>query len=148
MAVKLFVGGLAWATTEQSLYDTFSAFGQVESAIVIKDRETGRSRGFGFVTYESDEEAQAAIDALNERELDGRNIKVDRAADRGDRPPRQSFRPRGGYEGGNGGYSSNDRDSSQYPSYRESNFQQRSYQSGGNGGSGSGYNDYQQGGGY
>ncbi|KAF7723930.1 hypothetical protein EC973_001502 [Apophysomyces ossiformis] len=102
MSVKLFVGGLAWATNDDNLYEAFSAYGTVVQASVIKDRETGRSRGFGFVTYDSPDDADRAIEAMNNQELDGRNIKVDRAAERQERP-RQQFRPRNDY-GGNGGY--------------------------------------------
>ncbi|KAI8619450.1 hypothetical protein BC830DRAFT_776999 [Chytriomyces sp. MP71] len=79
---KLFVGNLSWGTTDDSLHQAFSQFGQVQDTIVLKDRETGRSRGFGFVTMESADEAQAAIDAMNEQELDGRTIRVNIANDR------------------------------------------------------------------
>ncbi|KAL0090003.1 hypothetical protein J3Q64DRAFT_1627806, partial [Phycomyces blakesleeanus] len=94
MAAKLYVGNLSWNTTDDTLREAFSAYGTVESSIVMRDRDTGRSRGFGFVTYSSDSEAQAAIDALNEQELDGRRIKVNMASARG-----------GGGGGGGGGYS-------------------------------------------
>ncbi|KAI8622660.1 hypothetical protein BC830DRAFT_1056224, partial [Chytriomyces sp. MP71] len=89
---QLFVGNLSWGTTDDSLHQAFSQFGQVQDTIVLKDRETGRSRGFGFVTMESADEAQAAIDAMNEQELDGRTIRVNIANDRpaGDRPPRDN----------------------------------------------------------
>ncbi|KAJ5155328.1 hypothetical protein N7492_008131 [Penicillium capsulatum] len=82
MSSKLFVGGLAWATTDDSLRDAFSEFGQVLDAVVLKDRESGRSRGFGFVTFSSPEEANAAIDGLNEQELDGRRVRVQAATER------------------------------------------------------------------
>ncbi|KAI8371511.1 uncharacterized protein BYT42DRAFT_71038 [Radiomyces spectabilis] len=104
--VKLFVGGLSWGTNDQSLYDAFAQFGEVQSANVILDRDTGRSRGFGFVSYNTEEEATAAVENMDGQELDGRRIKVDRATDRGDRPPRRDFggnRGRGGYGGGYGG---------------------------------------------
>ncbi|OAD70222.1 hypothetical protein PHYBLDRAFT_95547, partial [Phycomyces blakesleeanus NRRL 1555(-)] len=78
----LYVGNLSWNTTDDTLREAFSAYGTVESSIVMRDRDTGRSRGFGFVTYSSDSEAQAAIDALNEQELDGRRIKVNMASAR------------------------------------------------------------------
>ncbi|CAI7632316.1 unnamed protein product [Penicillium manginii] len=78
MSSKLFVGGLAWATTDDSLRGAFSEFGN----IVLKDRETGRSRGFGFVTLSSPDEANAAVDAMNEQELDGRRIRVQVATER------------------------------------------------------------------
>ncbi|KAJ3013681.1 UNVERIFIED_CONTAM: hypothetical protein HDU68_000587 [Siphonaria sp. JEL0065] len=99
-----------WGTTDDSLTQAFSQYGNVTDSIVLKDRETGRSRGFGFVTMESAEEAQAAIDALNEQEIDGRTVRVNIANDRpaGDRPPRGDFGGnRGGYRGGRGGYGGN-----------------------------------------
>jgi len=83
MPQKLFIGGLAWATDDYSLRQRFEEFGQVEDAVVIKDRETGRSRGFGFVTFSSEAEADAAIQEVNDTELDGRRIRVDKASDRG-----------------------------------------------------------------
>lgn len=79
---KLFVGSLAWATTDQGLIDFFSAAGTVEDAFVLKERETGRSRGCGFVTMSSAEEAQKAIEELNGKELDGREINVNMAKPR------------------------------------------------------------------
>ncbi len=82
MATKLFVGSLAWATTDDSLKAHFDAIAPVVSARVITDRETGRSRGFGFVEYESDDAAKTAIEKLNDSELDGRNITVNEARPR------------------------------------------------------------------
>jgi RNA recognition motif-containing protein len=79
---KLFIGGLPFSTTDDELSDGFSQFGNVKSAKVITDRETGRSRGFGFVEYESDEEAQAAIDGLDNKEFGGRTIHVSVARER------------------------------------------------------------------
>lgn len=79
MANKLFVGSLAWATTDDSLKDFFATAGTVVSAVVIKDRETNRSKGFGFVEMSTDDEAKAAIDQLNNKELDGRPIVVSEA---------------------------------------------------------------------
>jgi RNA recognition motif-containing protein len=79
MATKLYIGGLAWATDDQSLEAFFAQAGTVASAKVITDRETGRSRGFGFVEMSSDEEAQNAISRLNGVELDGRAISVSEA---------------------------------------------------------------------
>lgn len=76
---KLFVGSLAWGTTDESLRDHFAACGNVVSAKVITDRESGRSKGFGFVEFETDAEAAAAIDKLNGSELDGRPIAVSEA---------------------------------------------------------------------
>ena len=86
MATKLFVGSLAWATTDDSLKDFFSAVGTVVSANVIVDRDTNRSKGFGFVEMSSDEEAKKAVDELNGKELDGRPIVVNEARPREERP--------------------------------------------------------------
>ncbi len=79
MSKKLFVGGLSWGTDDSSLESTFAAFGTVSEAKVITDRETGRSRGFGFVTFDAADSADAAIAALDGTELDGRSIKVNEA---------------------------------------------------------------------
>lgn len=76
MAKKLFVGGLAWATTTDGLRRAFESFGNVTDAKVILDRETKRSRGFGFVTFDDDNAADQAIAAMNGTELDGRKIQV------------------------------------------------------------------------
>jgi len=77
MSKKLFVGSLSWNTDDRGLRDAFSPHGEVTEATVIADRDTGRSRGFGFVTFADDESADKAIAALNQSELDGRTIKVD-----------------------------------------------------------------------
>ncbi len=98
MATKLFIGSLAWATTDDSLKDFFAAVGTVVSANVIMDRETNRSKGFGFVEMSSDEEAKAAVDQLNGKDLDGRAIVVSEARPREERP-----RGGGDYGGGGGG---------------------------------------------
>ena len=93
---KLYVGGLPYSVTDGTLQELFAAHGTVESATVIMDRMTSRSKGFGFVEMSSQEEAQAAIDKLNGTDLEGRNITVNEAK------PRQ---PRtGGGGGGGGGY--------------------------------------------
>lgn len=86
MATKLFVGSLAWATNDDSLKDFFSAAGTVASANVIMDRESGRSKGFGFVEMSSDEEAKKAVEELNGKELDGRPVVVNEARPRAERP--------------------------------------------------------------
>ena len=99
MATKLFVGSLAWATNDDSLKDFFAAAGTVVSANVIMDRETNRSKGFGFVEMSSDEEAKAAVDQLNGKDLDGRAIVVSEARPREDRPRGGGG---GGYNGGGG----------------------------------------------
>lgn len=76
MATKLFVGSLPWAIRDEELKELFSQHGTVESASVVTDRATGRSRGFGFVEMSTEEEAQAAIEALHESEVEGRTIVV------------------------------------------------------------------------
>ncbi|KAK4648811.1 uncharacterized protein QC761_113615 [Podospora bellae-mahoneyi] len=92
---KLFIGGLAWHTEEATLRQKFEEFGVVEEAVVVKDRDTGRSRGFGFVRYTNPDDAQKAISAMNNIEFDGRQIRVDKASDTG---------PRGGGRGGPPGF--------------------------------------------
>lgn len=82
MATKLFVGSLSWGVKDDDLKDFFSSAGTVVSANVITDRDTGRSKGFGFVEMSSDEEAQQAIKELNGKELDGRAIAVNEARPR------------------------------------------------------------------
>lgn len=82
MAFKLFVGGLPFSTTDDELQAAFADFGTVASAKVITDRETGRSRGFGFVEFDSDDEGKAAIDGLDGKELGGRTIHVSQARER------------------------------------------------------------------
>ncbi len=79
---KLFVGGLPFSTTDDELKEGFSQFGNVSSAKVITDRETGRSRGFGFVEFESEEEGKAAIEGLDNKEFGGRTIHVSEARER------------------------------------------------------------------
>jgi cold-inducible RNA-binding protein len=99
MSKKLFVGGLSWGTTDDGLHGAFSQFGEIVEAKVITDRETGRSRGFGFVTFSSDDSATKAISEMDGVELEGRTIKVNEAEDK----PRPSGGGRGGYGGGGGG---------------------------------------------
>ena len=96
MAKKLYVGGLSYDTTEGTLKEKFSEAGTVESATVIMDRMSGRSKGFGFVEMSTDEEAQKAIEMFNGKEIDGRSVTVNEA-----RP--MEARPRGGGGGGFGG---------------------------------------------
>jgi len=95
---KLFIGGLAWHTDENALRQKFEEFGAVEEAVVVKDRDTGRSRGFGFVRYGQEADAEAAITAMNNIEFDGRTIRVDKASERG-----AGGGGGGGYGGGRGG---------------------------------------------
>ncbi|KAJ8485408.1 hypothetical protein OPV22_017893 [Ensete ventricosum] len=92
---KVFVGGLSYGTDDQSLRETFTNFGEVVEARVIMDRETGRSRGFGFVTFTSNEEASAAISGMDEKDLHGRMVRVNYAAER-------TGGYRGGFHGGGG----------------------------------------------
>jgi len=89
MAKKLFVGGLSYETTEATLKETFSQAGTVESATVIVDKMSGRSKGFGFVEMSSEEEAKKAIEMLNGKEIDGKNVTVNEAKPLEARPPRR-----------------------------------------------------------
>ena len=82
MSNKIFVGGLSWGTNEDGLRDSFSRFGEITDAKVITDRATGRSRGFGFVTFEETNSVTDAVTSMNEVELDGRVIKVTEAIDK------------------------------------------------------------------
>jgi len=95
MGNKLYVGNLSFNTTEADLKDAFSAHGNVAEAVLVMDRESGRPRGFGFVTMSTDEEAQQAINGLNGQQLDGRPLTVNEAKPREARP--------GGGGGGGGG---------------------------------------------
>ena len=95
MSKKLFVGSLSWNTGDDQLHQAFAQFGEVTEAKVISDRDTGRSRGFGFVTFADDDAADKAIAAMNNTELDGRTIRVDVAQDK-----RRDDR---GFGGGGGG---------------------------------------------
>jgi RNA recognition motif-containing protein len=88
MAKKLYVGGLPYSTTDSELSEAFAKAGSVESATVIVDRMTGRSKGFGFVEMSSDDEAQAAIDMWNSKDFGGRTLTVDVARPMTDRPAR------------------------------------------------------------
>ncbi len=108
MGTKLYCGNLSFNVSSSDLEQLFSQFGSVESAQVIADRETGRSKGFGFVEMASEDEAQAAINGLNETEHDGRALTVNEARPREDRGGRGG----GGYGGGQrgGGYGGGQRD--------------------------------------
>ncbi len=103
MAKKLFVGGIPWATTSDDLQTLFSAHGTVSSATVISDKMTGRSRGFGFVEFANDAEADAAAAALNNTDYNGRTLVVKEARPLEDRPKRDFGGSRGGFGGGRGG---------------------------------------------
>lgn len=85
MAKKLYVGGLAYSVTEQELEALFAEHGKVTSAVIIKDRDSGQSKGFGFVEMEDDKAAQNAIQALNGKEISGRSIMVNEARPQEDR---------------------------------------------------------------
>ncbi|MGD9590070.1 MAG: RNA recognition motif domain-containing protein [Pyrinomonadaceae bacterium] len=91
MSTKLYVGNLSFNTSAQDLEATFGEFGSVTSANVIEDRETGRSRGFGFVEMSTSEEAKSAIASLDGKEVDGRNLKVNEAKAREDRGGRNRY---------------------------------------------------------
>ena len=102
MGRKLYVGNLSYSVRDSDLQDLFAAHGTVDSAQVIMDRDTGRSKGFGFVEMSSDQEAQAAISALNGKEVEGRNLTVNEARPR-EEGGGGGGRGRGGYGGGGGG---------------------------------------------
>ncbi len=99
MAKKLYVGGLSYNTTEATLRDTFAACGTVETAVIIIDKMTNRSKGFGFVEMSTEDEAKKAIDTINGTELDGRTLTVNEAKPMEPRAPRTG----GGFGGGNRG---------------------------------------------
>ena len=140
--MKLFVARLSSSITEENLSELFSAFGEVLSSKVVMDRETGNSKGFGFIEMPNDEEANAAIAALNETELDGKNIVVKEANPPQERPRRDFNRGGGGgfNRGGGGGFSRGGGDR------RERNFRSNDRREGG-GGYGGRSNDRRGGGG-
>ena len=96
MAKKLYVGNLSYSTTSDSLKAGFGAAGSVSDAVVLMDKMTGRSRGFGFVTME-DADADKAISMFDGKDFEGRNIKVNEAKPMEERPPRRDFGPRRSY---------------------------------------------------
>jgi len=102
MSMKLYVGNLAFQTSSDDLQQLFAQAGTVESASVVEDRDTGRSRGFGFVEMASKEEGEAAITQFNGKEFNGRNLTVNEARPREDRGNRGGG-GRGGFGGGRGG---------------------------------------------
>lgn len=87
--MNIYVGNLPYAITEDDLNDAFSEFGEVASVSIIKDKFSGQSKGFGFVEMPNDNEAEEAIEALNERDLKGRNLRVNQAKPREERPQRR-----------------------------------------------------------
>jgi RNA recognition motif-containing protein len=105
MGMRLYVGNLAYSTTSETLEQLFSEFGSVKSAQVVMDRETNRSKGFGFVEMNETSEAQAAIEALNQKQVDGRTLTVNEARPREDRGGGGGggYGGRGGGGGGGGG---------------------------------------------
>lgn len=112
MAKKLYIGSLSYDTTDESLRNAFAQAGAVESASVLMDKMSGRSRGFGFVEMANDEDAQKAIEMWNGKELDGRTIIVNEARPMTDRPARSGGfgGGRGGFGGGRGGFGGGHRD--------------------------------------
>jgi len=104
MATKLYVGGLPYSTQEDALKEHFAQAGSVTSAVIIMDKMSGRSKGFGFVEMSNDAEAQNAISMFNGQEFDGRKLTVNEARPMEARPPRT-----GGFGGGNGGYGGGNR---------------------------------------
>jgi len=122
--MKLYVGNLSFQTTEGALEELFTQFGTVTETMLVMDRMTHRPRGFGFVTMSTPEEAHKAIEALNGKNIDGRNLVVNEARPKEDRPPRRDFG--GGSGGGGGGRGDGGR---------------RSYGGGGGKGGGGGYRD-------
>lgn len=105
MGKKIFVGGLSWNTNDDTLRNAFESYGNVDEAKVIQDRDTGRSRGFGFVTFSDTDGAQKAISAMDGKELDGRTIKVNEAEDKPRGGGGGGGGNRGGFGGGGGGSS-------------------------------------------
>ncbi len=102
MATKLYVGGLPYSTQEDALREYFSQAGEVTSAVIIMDKMSGRSKGFGFVEMANDADAQKAISMFNDQEFEGRKLTVNEARPMEARPPRTGGNG-GGYGGGNGG---------------------------------------------
>ena len=108
MATKLYVGGLPYSTQEDALKELFAQAGSVTSAVIIMDKMSGRSKGFGFVEMSTDEEAQKAVSMFNGQEFEGRKLTVNEARPMEARPPRTGGN--GGYGGGsNGGYGGGNR---------------------------------------
>ena len=99
MGNKIFVGGLNWDATDDDLRETFGECGAITDAVIVNDRDTGRSRGFGFVTYSSDEEAKAAVEKFDGQDFMGRKLTVNEARQREERGDGGG----GGYGGGGGG---------------------------------------------
>jgi cold-inducible RNA-binding protein len=105
--MKLYVGNLAFGMTEDELHELFAAYGTPDSVKIVTDRDTGRSKGFGFVEFSNDEEAKSAMSALNGKEIQGRSLTVNEARPR---PEGGGGGGRGGFGGGGGGYRGGRRD--------------------------------------
>lgn len=90
--MKVYVGNLPFSFGSEKLKEIFSSYGEIEEAIVISDKFSGRSKGFGFVTFSKDEDAKKAIAEMNEKEVEGRSLKVNEAKPMEDRPPRREGR--------------------------------------------------------
>ena len=103
MATKLYVGGLPYSTQEDALKELFAQAGNVTSAVIIMDKMSGRSKGFGFVEMSTDEEAQSAVSMFNGQEFEGRKLTVNEARPMEARPPRTGGYSSGGNGGGYGG---------------------------------------------
>lgn len=111
MTNKIYVGNLSYRTAEDQLAQNFAKFGQISSTVIVIDRATNRSKGFGFITFESDNAAQQAVQEMNGKEIDGRTVKVSIAKPPKEREPgsgggggsRSGGRPGGGFGGGGGG---------------------------------------------
>ncbi|HRP32558.1 MAG TPA: RNA-binding protein [Agriterribacter sp.] len=119
--MNLYVGNLSWTMTEDELRNLFEQYGTVNSIKIVKDRESGRSKGFGFVEMENDTEAQNALSSLYDQEIMGRKIVINEAQERPAKPSGGGFKKRsfggggGGYnKGGGGGYRDRDRDRGGY----------------------------------
>ena len=112
MATKLYVGGLPYSTQEDALKELFAQAGSVVSAVIIMDKMSGRSKGFGFVEMSNDEEAQKAISMFNDQEFEGRKLTVNEARPMEARPPRTGGN--GGYGNSNGGYGGGNRGRREY----------------------------------
>ncbi|CAA3032566.1 glycine-rich RNA-binding GRP1A-like [Olea europaea subsp. europaea] len=144
---RCFVGGLAWSTSNESLEQAFSQFGVVVDSKIVNDRETGRSRGFGFVTFKDEQSMRDAIEGMNGQDLEGRNITVNEAQSRGSGGGGGGFRGghrEGGYGGGGGGGGGGGRGYGR----REGGYGGGSgYGGGGRGGYGGGDRGYRSGGG-
>ena len=112
MATKLYVGGLPYSVQEDALRELFSQAGNVTSAVIIMDKMSGRSKGFGFVEMATEEEASKAISMLNDQEFEGRKLTVNEARPMEARPPRTGGN--GGYGNNNGGYGGGNRGRREY----------------------------------